>query len=125
MAQDLGFTGAQDGDLKRVAATSDLNRIFADIAVLEAVINDARKAGDEEAAEKAMRLLGGLWQRIVETPKLLRQLTEPLSRPNGCGDTPRKRRRRRQRQKRSRWTGRRQTKSQDLGDAPDGLVSRG
>ena len=26
-----------------------------------------------------MRLLGGLWQRIVETPKLLRQLTEPLS----------------------------------------------
>ncbi len=62
-----------------MAATSDLNRIFADIAVLEAVINDAREAGDEEAAEKAMRLLGGLWQRIVGTPKLLRQLTEPLS----------------------------------------------
>ena len=58
---------------------TDLDRIFADIAVLEAVINDAREAGDEEAAEKAMRLLGGLWQRIVETPKLLRQLTEPLS----------------------------------------------
>ena len=62
-----------------MAATSDLNRIFADIAVLEAVINDAREAGDEEAAEKAMRMLGGLWQRIVETPKLLRQFTEPLS----------------------------------------------
>ena len=26
-----------------------------------------------------MQLLGGLWQRIVKTPKLLRQLTEPLS----------------------------------------------
>ncbi len=58
---------------------TDLDRIFADIAVLEAVINDAREAGDEEAAEKAMRLLGRLWQRIAETPKLLRQLTEPLS----------------------------------------------
>ena len=33
----------------------------------------------EEASEKAMRLLGGLWQRIVEAPKLLRQLTEPLA----------------------------------------------
>jgi hypothetical protein len=65
--------------LKRVADTSDLNRIFADIAVLEAVISDAREAGDEEAAEKAMRLLGGLRKKIVETPKLLRQLTEPLS----------------------------------------------
>jgi hypothetical protein len=59
MAQDLGFAGALNGDLKHMAATSDLNRIFADIAVLEAVINDARKAGDEEAAEKAVRLLGG------------------------------------------------------------------
>ena len=58
---------------------TDLDRIFADIAVLEAVINDAREAGDEEAAEKAMRSLGRLWQRIAETPKLLRQLTEPLS----------------------------------------------
>ena len=48
-------------------------------AMLEAVINDAREAGEEEAAEKAMQLLGGLWQRIVKTPKLLRQLTEPLS----------------------------------------------
>jgi hypothetical protein len=62
-----------------MAATSDLNRIFTDIAVLEAVINDARAAGDEEAADKAMRLLGRLWQRIVETPKLLQQFTEPRS----------------------------------------------
>ena len=63
----------------KFSAMTDLDRIFADIAVLEAVINDAREAGDEEAADKAMQLLGELWQRIVKTPKLLRQLTEPLS----------------------------------------------
>jgi hypothetical protein len=57
----------------------DLNRIFADIAVLEAVINYAREAGDEDAAEKAGRLLCGLWQKIVKSPKLLQQLSEPLS----------------------------------------------
>jgi hypothetical protein len=58
---------------------SDLDRIFADITVLEAVINDARAAGNGEAAEKGLRLLGRLWQRIVKSPGLLQQLTEPLS----------------------------------------------
>ena len=60
--------------------------VVAYIAVL--VFNDAREAGDEEAAKKAVRLLGGLWQRIVETPSLLRQLTDHCRRRNGCGDTP-------------------------------------
>ena len=43
-------------------AMSDLDRSLADIAVLEAVLNDARAAGDEESAQKALRLLGGLRQ---------------------------------------------------------------
>jgi hypothetical protein len=118
MAQNLGIAGAPNGDLKRVAATPDLNRIFAYIAVLEAVINDARKAGDEESAETAMRLLGGLWQRIVETPKLLRQLTEPLSEAEWLRRYARKRRRKRPKQKRSRWSGRRPITNRGMRDTP-------
>ena len=58
---------------------SDLDRTFADIAVLEAVLNDARAAGDEESVQKALRLLGGLWRRIVETPETRREVSGSLS----------------------------------------------
>ena len=58
---------------------SDLDRIFADIAALEAVVNDATAAGDQKSEQKALRLLGGLWQRIVETPETQRELSGSLS----------------------------------------------
>ena len=77
-----------------------LDRIFADIAVLEAIINDARRAGDREATDKAMQVLGGLWQRIVETPRLLRQLSEPVSEAEWLRRYAPRRKRSKQRQKR-------------------------
>jgi hypothetical protein len=64
---------------RRKNAMSDLNRTFADIAVLEAVLNDARAAGDEESVQNALRLLSGLWRRIAETPQYRRELSGSLS----------------------------------------------
>ena len=58
----------------------DLERIFADIAGARGRHQRCEEGRRRlEVAEKAMQLLGGLWQRIVETPTLLRQLTKPLS----------------------------------------------
>ena len=58
---------------------SDLNRTFADITLLETVIDDARAAGDEESVQKALRLLGGLWRRIVEMSESSTGLSGSLS----------------------------------------------
>ena len=58
---------------------SDLDRIFADIAVLEAVLNVAKAAGDEESAQKGTATAERAVAADVETPQPRREVSSSLS----------------------------------------------